>query len=277
MKENLQRKLKFILFSSIIFYLGIIVVGIIPYYFYDEFFWDSNIFMIIVGGILGFSLIISIMSNIQVSLSIIRPYKSIINYIVIINVLLTLFVIDITFSDVIDKYELLVVALFISSGVLVIVLNTINLTTFKMIGKDELIVNWNQGVDNLPDNYKNQTGILNLNNVIIFIFISTALFDFNMDRLMDYTIIFVISGFVIYNYQKDYDLSNKKIVIESSVYIVLFILSLFVLISFNEFLEQHVVLRGLVILLPFTHIGVEVIPNAFIKMWKETNLNDVDI
>lgn len=215
------------------------------------------------------------MSNIQVSLKIIRPYKSIINYIVIFNVLITLFAIDIAYSDIIDQFELLVIVLFISTSIFVIVLNTINLIAFKKVSQKELVFNWNQGVDKLPDNYKNRTGKLNLNNVIIFIFVSTILFDFNMDNFMDYTILFIISGFVIYNYHKDFDLVNRKIVIEFSIYIVLLILSIFVVISFNEFLDQHVVLRGLVILFPFAHIGIKVIPNAYTKMWKEMNINEL--
>lgn len=272
MKKNLQRRLKFILFSSILFYIGFIVVGVIPYYFYDELFWDSNLIMRIIGGIIGFTLIIAIMSNIQASFQIIRPYNSLINYIVISNIILTIIVIDIGFSNISDSYELFAAISFTSIGVIVIVLNIVDLIIFNKTSQGKLVENWNHGVDKLPDTYNNQTGILNLSNVIVFIFISATLFNFNMDSFMDFALLLFISGFVIYNYHKDYVLSKKRIVLESSIYVVLFIMSTFILISFNELLTEHVILRGIVILSPFTHIMIKIIPNNYRKMWLEAEI-----
>lgn len=267
MKKYLQRQLKFILFSSIIFYVGFFLIGIVPYHFYDILIWDSNLFLRIIGGILGFTMTITMMSNIYVSFTRILPYKTLSNFIVISNIIFSLFVIDIVFSFDQSGISLSLAAnLFMVVGSIVIISNIINLYVLSKSNQEELVDNWKRGMSNFQSNHR---GFFRITKAFTYILVFVVLFDFSMSSYMDYVLLFAFASYVIYNYYKSYNLDMKKISLVTTIFILLSAISIFILISNKLFLDQHVVLRGLVFLLPYLHISTVILPDAYKQMWQD--------
>lgn len=253
--------------SSAIFYVGFLLIGIVPYYFYDEMFWDRNLFITIIGAVTAVVLLITLLANINTSFMILKPYKSLTYLITSITVILSFIIVDLIFSEASSIGEDTMAIIFVIGGGVTIILNTINLYIFKRSNEEHLTIKWDQGISKISENEEKYNNVIKIQTILTFIFMFTIIYNFTMDGYIDFILLIVLAWFSFKYYIKEYQVANKDIVSILLVFMVLSLISIYLLVTYRLFFNQHVVIRGFVILFPYIQLFIVVVPDAYKQYW----------
>jgi len=268
MEMSMRKLYKFDLFLALIFFIGFFLIGILPWALYGSGFWEQNIFLIIVSSIFGFILFVIGFVYIYISTLSFKPKLLIPNILQVCNIIFMLFTIDSLLMAENNIFSLEIsVWLFLSIGIFVILSNLylyieykdFSLAYYKDMTNDIQKLNFPK--------YDQKDLFFLVYYIIIGMFAVIITDDF--ESVFDYIIIFIFNCFFIYKYLKMVKLNQNKKLISLTLSLALYGLVIYLFVTFNGFINQHVVIKSILFVLPLIHLMPLVIKAYYVIKLKE--------
>ena len=259
MEKRIKRQYKANLILGMIVYCGVFLIGIIPWLLYGDSFWDQNVFLSIVGGVLLFIWFIAVFSYIHVNLFAYKPFFKLNTTVQIIDIILILFTLDIflmseenLLSSEIGIWIMLAIGLFvIASNLFVLIVYWEK----KPINSEKSRL-YIMSLKSYEYDLKKQMALLS-HLIPLTMYIVAIAVDF-VDP-SEFILIFFFNAYFMYKYLKVMKPTLQSKIILVSLAVILYTVMVLIFVMFNDFMNQSVVIKSLLAFIPIAYI----IPNIF--------------
>ena len=275
-KQEILKQWTVIFRSSLIFYLGFTILGIIPLVTFEDVLWERNLFFIILGAVLGVVMFIGFIVMLLTILLSAWPKVRSFDYFYIIVLILSLFVVDVMMSDVgvFDQDTMMIVFLIVTF--LVILLQLIARFMIDRTLETSLEDIWEKGMKKLPSvplSYKANITKMVMTILVVLVFVTLNEFGQVSDQLVTIFVVLALGIYVLRLYHQTFALEKKQKVFDFGFFVVSYIGTLIVLYFFAAFFQMHSVLKALLVLLPFAPFLWVIIPAFYVIYWTEKDKN----
>lgn len=275
-KEEILKQWTLIFQSSMVFYLGLIVVGLIPMITLEDSLWERNWFFVVLGLILGGIIFIGLIVMIITMLLSIWPVVRKFDYVYILILIITLAFIDVggAYNSDSTLSDALLIIVFLGVTGVVMVLQLIARQMIKQSNEEDLQNSWNNGLNNLQE--VDQSKKLNITKIVtsilvVVVFVALNNFEEASDQIVTYLLILAIGVYVIKIYHETYNILQKQKILNLVFFSISYVGILVILYFLGSFFMNHVVLRSFLVLLPFVPYLLVVIPHFYTVTWLEKN------
>jgi hypothetical protein len=275
-KEEILKQWTLIFQSSMVFYLGLIVVGLIPMITLEDSLWERNWFFVVLGLILGGIIFIGLIVMIITMLLSIWPVVRKFDYVYILILIITLAFIDVggAYNSDNTLSDALLIIVFLGVTGVVMVLQLIARQMIKQSNEEDLQNSWNNGLNNLQE--VDQSKKLNITKIVtsilvVVVFVALNNFEEASDQIVTYLLILAIGVYVIKIYHETYNILQKQKILNLVFFSISYVGILVILYFLGSFFMNHVVLRSFLVLLPFVPYLLVVIPHFYTVTWLEKN------
>lgn len=249
MEKSIRRQNKYKFLLGLIYFVGFFLIGMLPWILYGDGFWEQNTFLKVISAVLGFILFVIGYAFIYLNAFSFKPKYLLANIVQGLNIVLLLFSLDsllladgTVFSFETSIWLFIIIGLFIILSNLYVFLRYKN---YKLVDYEE-VKSYIQKLDNTK--YDQNEIMFLVHYILIGMFAVIITVDFS--DVSDYIIIFAFNAFFIYKCFKTINMDKDKIIIGSIVSAVLYAFVIFVFITFNSFINQHVVVKSILFVLP---------------------------
>lgn len=261
---------KALLILSLVFFIGFLVFGIIPYFLINESLWDQSIAFKGIGIIYGLSFIISMISYIYLAISTLKPYNEISNYIKIVSSLMLFSLFNFILPDESGLSDSTRIIIFIVFGLMVIISNVIFYLKEKRPDKDnrDAILNkYNLSDKNTITNEKD--GIF-LFNLIFFAILMLSFSNEDMSSIPVYIMIILLNSFILYNFIKatNSTIEEIKIIITAAIILTIFTITLLE-VTPNIVVSKFGNFEIIFALMPSIYWFPKILKNYYIITWNK--------
>jgi|GEM_PF-6388065 len=275
-KQEILKQWKFIFQSSLIFYLGFTILGIIPLVTFEEVLWERNLFFIILGAVLGVVMFIGFIAMFLMILLSAWPKVRSFDYFYMGVLILSLFVVDVMMSDVgvFDQDTMMIVFLIVTF--LVVLLQLIARVMIDRTKEVKLEDVWEEGMKKLPIvplAYKTNITKMVMTVLVVLVFVTLNEFGQVSDQLVTIFVVFALGIYVLRLYHQTFAVEKKQKVFDYGFFLVSYTGMLVILYFFAAFFQMHSVLKALLVLLPFAPFLWVIIPSFYVIYWTEKHKN----
>ncbi len=275
-KQDILKQWKIIFLSSLFFYLGVLIFGLLPMYLFDDILWERNFFLIALGLIIGGTIFISLLVMLMMILLSAWPKIRKIDYLYILVILLSLTSIEIGFSEEeLFSYDIASI-IFIIIAVVVIGLQLVTRLMIKKTSELTYQKLWQKGIASLSNvNHSLKPKITKIMMTVLVVMVFVVLNDFSnvSDRIVTFLVIFALGFYVIKLYHECFALAKKQKIFDVTFFVLTYIGVLILLVVYSDFFRVHSVLKALLILLPFGPYLWITVPYFYSIYWLEKNRN----
>ena len=271
-KQEILKQWKLIFQSSLIFYLGFTILGVIPYVTFEDILWERNLFFVILGAILGVVMFIGFIVMLMMILLSIWPRLRTFDYLYITILLLSLFVVDVMLSDVPALSEQTMAIVFLVITILVIGLQLFARWLMERQKEEELVRLWDKGMDSLPnvdETKKPEMTKMVMTVLVVVVFVALNNFGDLTDRIVTFMVILALGFYVIKLYHQSFKITTKQKIFDFVYFILTYSGVLVILTFLSDFFMMHSVLKALLVLLPFGPFLWVVVPAFYVLLWRD--------
>lgn len=275
-KQDILKQWRTIFLSSLVFYLGFTIFGILPLLFFEDVLWERNFFFIVLGLILGAVMFVGFIVMLVMILLSAWPKIRTFDYLYIVIVLLSIGVVDLVMSEQSAGSEESGMMIFLIVGMLVIILQFIAHMMISKIDERTLKKKWKEGIKSLPSvnhSKKPQITKIIMTLLVVIVFVVLNNFENMSDRIVTFLVVLALGFYVLKLYHESFSIQKKQKVFDFVVFALSYVGVLVVLSFFSEFFLMHTVLKALIVLLPFTPYLWVIIPAFYTMYWVDKNRN----
>jgi len=265
-----RRTYKGLMILSMVFFIGFGLVGVLPSVLMEESIWEKSTLLTIIGAIIGFMLFVSMLSLIYLAIATIKPYRTVTNYLKIIQVVMLIFLFDTILRDEILGNELLRIIIFGSLGLIIVSSNIVCYIKSKSLTEESITKHWD---NNFKENQKvitNDNDGVYLFKLYTFLIMAVLLTNFNLSSIGNFSVLILINSYVLYQYFKATKSTRKQIYIYSGISFVLSISAITLLIYTKEDISVHVAFQVILFTLPSIFIFPSILKNYYQIIWKQS-------
>ncbi len=264
-----QKTYKSLMILSMIFFIGFGLFGFLSIMLLEDGFWEKSTLLTIIGAIIGFILIISMISLIFVAITTIKPYKTTTNYLKFIQVIILIFVFDTIISDVL-KSETLSIVLFGVIGLFIVTANTFAYIRSKSL-TEESITNLSENyMKEIREQITNDSDGVNLFNLYIIVIMALLLINYDLSSIVNYLFLVLVNSYILYKYFKATRSTRKQIYIYCGLSIVSTIIAITLLLVIKEFIELHIAIQVIIFTAPSNFLLPRVLKNYYQIVLKQS-------
>ncbi|PAT02194.1 hypothetical protein CI105_02290 [Candidatus Izimaplasma bacterium ZiA1] len=253
---DINRQYKMNIILGALFYFGFSLVGIVPFLFYGDGFWEQNILLTIVGAGFGLVFFLSGVSYLYFNIFSFKPRFKLSNIVQGINITLLMFTIDSVIPES-NVFTLNVsVWLFVIIGIVLQLSNIIVYYYYKVKSVDvETIIDNTQATN---EQSKFNSEVVFLTHYIISGFIVVALLG-DFVGVSDYLLVFLFNMYFLYKYNK----IVKMNLAVAFISVLLFGMIIFLFVTYNDFINQHIIIKSLLVIVPVVPQLIKVIETYY--------------
>ena len=261
---------KELMILSMIFFIGFGIIGVLPSVMMEETIWEKSVLLTVVGAIIGFILIVSMLSLIFLAITTIKPYRTLTNYIKIIQAVMLVFMFDTILPDDILRNMILRITIFGSLGLVIVSTNIVCYIKSKSLTEESITTHWdNNSKENIKTITNDVDGVY-LFNIYTFFIMAVLLVNFDSSSISAFSVIVLMNSYVLYKYFKGTKSSRKQIFIYSVISIALNALAITLLINLKESITVHVAIQAILFTLPSVFIFPSILKNYYQIKWKQS-------
>jgi hypothetical protein len=252
--------------STYYFFVGFGLMGLL-----DADFFEKNMFLTIIGTLIGIVLMLSMFIYSISMLPSIKPFKTITNFIKISHIFIFVFLINYVLPDdttLIERFEIRWV-IFIVLGVYVIISNIFMVINEKSNDKTILHMKWEKAIQKIEVPSINAYEAKLIFYIGIAAILILSFIDINLRIASNYSVLIVINIFIIVRYIAIFKTSKKinYIIIFTSLSLTIISVSLF--IAFTDFINSQSLLKIILTMLPSLYLYPKIIKSYYPFLWKE--------
>jgi hypothetical protein len=264
------RTYKELMILSMVFFIGFGLIGVLPSVLMEETIWEKSTLLTVIGVIIGFILFVSMLSLIFLAIKTIKPYRTVTNYLKIIQVVMLIFLFDTILPDEILVNELLRIIIFGSLGLIIVSSNIVCYIKSKSLTEESITKHWDNNYKENKKAITNDTDGVYLFNTYTFFIMAILLVNFDSSSISAFSVIVLMNSYVLYKYFKTTKCPRKQIYIYSAISIVLSILTIILLINIKEAITVHVAIQAILFTLPSIYIFPSILKNYYQIAWRQS-------
>ncbi|GEM_PF-4747535 len=225
--------------------------------------------MTVIGAIIGFTLVVSMVSMIYILLSTIKPYKTITNYLKIIQVVMLIFIFDTILPNDLLVHKTLILVIFGSIGLIIILTNLICYIKSKSLNVEELKKNWEKSINKEHVFLTDETEGVFLFHLVAVALTGLLFVNFESNSIGDNSILVLLNGFILFKYLKSTKHSRSKIYIYSGISFLLVIIAIVLRIVTKDIIGTHTFIQAFIFVLPSIYLFPSILKNYYHIIWNQ--------
>lgn len=265
-------KEKWYIICPMIFFVGFGLIGLLNV---DVF--EKNTLLTMIGLLIGITLNFAMIFYIIATLILIKPYKTITNYIRISHIVIYIFLVSFILPDDTNFIKNLDIRwiIFISLGVYIIISSLLMIIAKKSADQVELNAKWEEAIQKIKEPSINAYEAKVIFNISIAAILILSFLDINLRIAGDYSALIVFNIFIIVRYVAIFKTSKKTnyIIIFTSLCLTIVSISLF--IAFTDFINRQSLLKIILIMLPSLYLYPKIIKSYYPFVWQEIYETDI--
>ena len=261
---------KALLIFSLVFFIGFLMFGIIPYLLNNESMWDQSISLRGIGLIFGISFTISMISYIYLAISSLKPYKTISNYMKIVHAVMLFSLFNYILPDESGYSDNVRIIIFITFGFIIIIPNIVLYLKAKTHSNDNQDTKLNGDFVSEMNPITDEKDGIFLFNLVFFAILMLSLSNQNMNSIEEYSMIVVLNSFILYKFIKTTSSTKEdiKIIIVSAIILCAAAITLLEInpsIFVSKFTDFHIIFS----ILPSIFIIPKILKNYYTITWNK--------